>query len=152
MKKAIFMMFLLLILITGCNQNAADGGIYGQNEDQDGARLITSREEALQKIDIDNDPPMDRTISDQNPNFVNFSGNRNDIGKDVDKARDVVKQTKEFEPGPIWVNGEDMWVTVYKKGMLSERDQMDAQSRIHKMLLQALPRYDIEVRVREDRT
>lgn len=144
-------MFLLLILITGCRQNAADGWIYGQN-DKDGARLITSRKEALQKIDIDNDPRMDRTMSDQNPNFVNFSGNRNDIGKDVEMARQVVKQTKEFEPGPIWVNGEDMWVTVYKKGMLSERDQMDAQSRIHKMLLKALPRYDIEVRVREDRT
>jgi hypothetical protein len=45
-----------------------------------------------------------------------------------------------------------MWVTVYKKGMMTNEQRIDAEAIVHALLIKALPRYKIEVRVLQDRT
>ncbi|MEO2075184.1 MAG: hypothetical protein ABGX20_07275 [Bacillus sp. (in: firmicutes)] len=98
-------------------------------------------------------------ITNQNPNFLDLkrtgsgseAGGGKNTGNDTYKAKQVISNTKEFVPDSIWINGDRMWVSVYKKGMLSDKERMDAQARLHKKLIQALPRYEIEVRVKEDR-
>ncbi len=93
-----------------------------------------------------------RTMSDQNPNLINIDGGRNNQGNDIQKARTVVRETNDYTPGAVWVNGDMMWVTVYKKGRLSHSQKIDGEAKIHEALTRALPQYRIEVRLREDRS
>jgi hypothetical protein len=44
-----------------------------------------------------------------------------------------------------------MSVNVYKKGQPTIQEKLDAQARLHRKLVEALPRYNIEVSVQEDR-
>lgn len=98
-------------------------------------------------------------ITNQNPNFLDLkrtgsgseAGGGKNTGNDVYKAKQVIGETDEFVTDSVWINGDRMWVSVYKKGMLSEKDRRGAEARLHKKLIQALPRYHIEVRVKEDR-
>ncbi|TWD99491.1 hypothetical protein FB550_107126 [Neobacillus bataviensis] len=98
-------------------------------------------------------------ITNQNPNFLDLkrtgSGGEagaTNHGNDINKAKQVIADTNEFRTDSIWINGDRMWVTVYKKGMLSDKARNDAEARLHRKLVKALPRYNIEVRVQEDRT
>ncbi|MEH7436213.1 hypothetical protein V7182_01855 [Neobacillus drentensis] len=98
-------------------------------------------------------------ITNQNPNFLDLkrtgsgseAGGGKNTGNDTYKAKQVIAKTNEFVTDSVWINGDRMWVSVYKKGMLSDKERMDAQARLHRKLVQALPRYNIEVRVKEDR-
>jgi len=97
-------------------------------------------------------------ITQQNPNFLDLRGTGSgseagagNQGNDIDKAKQVIADTKEFEADNIWINGDRMWVSVYKKGMLNNKEKVDAEARLHKKLVTALPRYNIEVKVQEDR-
>ncbi|MEH7415903.1 hypothetical protein V7266_11535 [Neobacillus drentensis] len=97
-------------------------------------------------------------ITNQNPNFLDLkhtgSGGEagaTNHGNDINKAKQVIADTNEFRTDSVWINGDRMWVTVYKKGMFSDKTRNDAEARLHRKLVNALPRYNIEVRVQEDR-
>lgn len=153
MKKLLFFSFLLML--TGCEgtndtNNTANNRLQS---DMNAPKYMSHR-----SIGRDQPHLVEDDITNQNPNFLdlNRTGSGTELGTsntgiDVDKARQVVGRTKEFKPGAVWINGNRMWVTVYKKGNLTERERLDAQKRIHKKLVTALPRYEINVRVRGDR-
>jgi hypothetical protein len=97
-------------------------------------------------------------ITNQNPNFLDLeqtgSGGEagaGNYGNDTNKAKQVIADTNEFVTDSVWINGNRMWVSVYKKGMLSNQERINAEAHLHRKLMQALPRYQIEVRVKEDR-
>jgi len=101
---------------------------------------------------------VENDITNQNPNFLDLgrtgSGGEagaNNHGNDINQAKQVIASTDEFKTDSVWINGDRMWVSVYKKGMFSDKTRTDAEARLHKKLIQALPRYNIEVRVQEDR-
>lgn len=147
MKKLTVLLLFILTIVTGCNTNLQ--GSYDKDEDRDGTKLMTNTNRG------DDDGVTDmpgRTMSDQNPNLLNTDGGKIDNGNDISKAKQVINQTKEFRADSVWINGNHMWVTVYKKGMMSEKEKINAESKVHQKLTKALPRYDIEVRVLEDRS
>ncbi|MGG0718937.1 hypothetical protein ABE096_15285 [Robertmurraya massiliosenegalensis] len=90
-----------------------------------------------------------RTMSDQNPNLINTGSERNQ-GTDIEHAKKVISDTGEFTPDSVWINGNDLWVTAHTDKDLSAKEKIDAQAKLHKLLMGALPSYDIEVQVNED--
>jgi hypothetical protein len=144
MKKMFLISLLMLTITVGCTAKS-NAGI----EDKNGTQLMSNRR--ANNIDTTNET-RGQTMSDQNPNLLNTDGGRNSIRSDVDKARDVINQTTEYQSESVWVNGNVMWVTVYKKGMMTNEQRIDAEAIVHALLVKALPRYKIEVRVLQDRT
>ncbi|MEC1520607.1 hypothetical protein P9D43_01010 [Neobacillus niacini] len=94
-------------------------------------------------------------MSDQNPNFLNLRGtslndasNRNNTGRDIDVARDIVNDTDDFRSQSIWIGnaGDRMTVTVTTKGNLNGKKRDDAIAKLRSKLEQALPRYTIIIK------
>lgn len=140
---------LLLTITTGCTAAKSNDNAFSNDEDKNGTQLMSNRR--AKTIDTTNET-RGQTMSDQNPNLLNTDGGRNSIRSDVDKARDVINQTTDYQSDSVWVNGNTMWVTVYKKGMMTNEQRIDAEAIVHALLIKALPQYKIEVRVLQDRT
>lgn len=134
MKK--LLLFLTLFIITGCDGNLQDE--LTENNDTKGTNVIHTGDEL-----------PGRTMSDQNPNLLNTGSERNNR-RDTEHARKVISDTGEFTPDSIWINGDDLWVTAHTDEDLTSKEKMDAQARLHKILMKALPDYDIEVKVNEE--
>lgn len=153
MKKHILFLGLLMLMLAGCAGNNNDNvtGIYELNQDRDGSNLLTTDDMNRQSGEF-TDVTRGHEMSDQNPNYVNISGTRNNYGLDVDKAREVISRLENFEPGQVWITGDVLRVTAFYEGRLTERQRAEFEERIRSRLFSALPRYNIEVSVEEDRT
>lgn len=168
MKKWLFPTFIMLLMFTAGCQNAnrsADDTAYDLRKDNSPPNYMSNRSETrnhnpdfVANRGKNEQHLVENDITNQNPNFLDLdrtgsggeagAGNQ---GNDLNKAKAVIAATDEFVPDSIWINGDRMWVSVYKKGMLSDRGKIAAEARLHKKLIKALPRYHIEVRVNEDR-
>jgi hypothetical protein len=168
MRKGMFFLIMLLMLLSACQGNMrddADGTAYDLRTDRTAPNYMANRGNNPYNDDNDRAGTRDKDqhmveddITNQNPNFLNLqqtgSGSETgagDQGHDIDKAKQVIADTGEFVMDSVWINGDRMWVTVYKKGTLSENEKIKAEARLHKILVKAIPRYHIEVRVQEDR-
>lgn len=140
MKKISLVILLILIIATGCTANN-----YAEPpaEDLKGAEIRTNPTGQMSKSEI---------LNEQSPTVLNINGRRTNNHDDINKARNVVDRTDEFRSGSVWIEGNHMWVTVYKKGMMNETEKIDAEANVHRKLSVALPDYDLEVRVLEDRS
>jgi len=166
-KFMVFLSLCMMFLIGGCNGN--QGGNHGNEEAYD---LKNDRSAPNYMSNRDGNTPANMSnrgenkqrmveddITNQNPNFLNLkrtgsgseTGGGKDTGEDISKAKQVIADSNEFTVDSVWINGDRMWVSVYKKGMQSEQGKVKAEARLHRKLIQALPRYKIEVRVKEDR-
>ncbi len=155
MKRYLFfpLIMLLMMALGGCqgNRSANNDTAYDLRNDRSTPNFMSNRGKDQQHL-------VEDDITNQNPNFLDLkrtgsggeagAGNH---GNDIDKAKKVIADTNEFVTDSVWINGDRMWVSVYKKGMFSDRDKIGSEARLHKKLVQALPRYHIEVRVQEDR-
>jgi hypothetical protein len=158
LKKLLLFSFLTLLLISGCA-----GSNDVNNTSGNDLRKDKSVPEYMSKRSAGRDKPhlVEDDITNQNPNFLdlNRTGNgteqgTSNTGIDVDKARQVIGKTKGYRPGSVWINGRNhMRVTAYtdKKGKLTERERLNSEKYLQKKLTAALPRYKIDVTVREDR-
>lgn len=167
MKKWMFPLFFVLLMSAAGCQNAnrsADDTAYDLRKDKSAPNLMSNRGDVTNTPDYMNDRGknqqhmVENDITNQNPNFLdlNRTGSGGEAGaanqgNDIKKAKDTIAATGEFVTDSVWINGDRMWVSVYKKGMFSDRGKIAAESRLHKKLVAALPRYNIEVRVKEDR-
>ncbi|MBV7505176.1 hypothetical protein KW850_07900 [Bacillus sp. sid0103] len=165
-KFWLFLSLTLLFLVSGCQNNrganqeaydlrkdqTAPNYMSNRGNDRNAPANMSNRGENKQRL-------VEDDITNQNPNFLNLSrtgsgsetGGGKDTGEDINKAKQVIADSNEFTLDSVWINGDRMWVSVYKKGMLSEQGKIKAEARLHKQLVQALPRYKMEVRVKEDR-
>ncbi|WP_442596934.1 hypothetical protein [Neobacillus sp. D3-1R] len=152
MKKS-YLLLIILVVLAGCssgmkgnenvdvNHNAVEFMSYGhQNKDQ------------VVDKDKDRDNFNKDEVTEQNPNFLNLNTDNethvNNQGIKVNKIKDIVKKSNKFEAGPVWTNGQDMFVTVYPKGRLTAEERNAAKTQLRKDLVRALPTYHIEVRVK----
>jgi hypothetical protein len=152
MMKSFFAAAVILLssVMGGCAQDDNAAGIHEQNEDRYGTNLINDGGGQVKRgLDQVSRDDRDRTMSEQNPNFLNIDGGRMNDHDDVDKARQVVSQYTEYEPDEVWINGGRMWVTAHTAKSLSAEEKRKAQAELHKTLTKALPRYNIEVRLSE---
>ncbi|MGE8204999.1 hypothetical protein ACQKP0_10575 [Heyndrickxia sp. NPDC080065] len=123
----------LIVLLTGCASNQLNDRSLTNTGEKNKYRRITT------------------STTDENPNMIDLKkGNpAPTIGSDVNKAKGVVKSYKDYVPVSVWVNGNNMWVTAHTRERLSPHMRMKREAQLHKKLIQALPRYDINVKIEE---
>ena len=147
MKKIMCLGVLTALLLSGCMKgNDTENTAYNLRNDNTNPNYMSNKA----KRDVG---PM----SDQNPNFLNLRGtsmndasNRNNTGRDIDIARDIVNGSDGFRSESIWINNtqDRMTVTVDTNGNLNGKDRKKAIDRLRTKLQQALPRYSFEIRQR----
>jgi len=146
MKKWLFLMVLSLLMLTACMKgNDNTNTAYDLRKDTVNPNYLSN------SVNQDVGP-----MSDQNPNFLNLRGtrmndasNRNNTGRDIDIARDIVNDTGHFRSESIWINaGDRMTVTVSTRGGLNGQERDSAIAKLRTKLQQSLPRYTIEIRER----
>lgn len=149
MKKWIIPSLLSVLMLSACMKgNDTENTAYDLRKDTMNPNYMSNR--------ADNRPDRDMgPMSDQNPNFLNLRGtslndasNRNNTGRDIDVARDIVNGTDDFRSESIWINnaGDRMTLTVDTKGGFNGKERDDAIAKLRSKLEQALPRYTIEIR------
>ena len=141
MKKWMVLSLFSVLLLAAC-QKGNDNTAYNLRNDVSNPNYMSNKP-----------GPM----SDQNPNFLNLRGTsfndestRNNFGRDIDIAREIVNRTDDFRSDSIWINnaGDKMTVTVDDRGRLNGIERNKAIDSLHKKLLQALPRYSFDIRQR----
>lgn len=142
-----FLPFLLIaIVLAGCtagNHNYSD--FKAQRQDGDGARILNDKEDGF----------YDRNLRDEeyttnlNPNFLDLTEDRLDIGDDQEKIVQVIQQYTEFTPGSVIVNGRDAYVTVHSTKHFEVKDRKKVKKDLHRRLIKAMPRYDIHLRIHD---
>lgn len=149
MIKCLFLSIVSLLLAGGCTDHfRLNTSSYDVSKGRGAHDEIPSRSAGFGRSHY-----VDRDMTMQNPNLGTGTGNErgSHIGIDVDKARQVVGRTKGYRPGSVYTEGSSMWVTVYKKGIKNEQARLKARAQMHKRLVRALPRYDIDVNVLDDK-
>ncbi|WP_257391374.1 hypothetical protein [Cytobacillus gottheilii] len=139
--------------MAGCAQNGTQNevqntrSLYGENETRNGTTFLSNSpnewEEQIHRT-------REHTMYEQNPNFLNLDGNAVDQPDDINHAKETV-EAEGFQAGRVWINGEKLWVTAYRNNRMNQQGKIDAEAHLHKALVKALPRYDIEVQVQEER-
>jgi hypothetical protein len=147
LKKWIIPSLLSVIMLSACMKgNDTDNTAYDLRKDTMNPNYMSNN------VNQDVGP-----MSDQNPNFLNLRGtrmndasNRNNTGRDIDIARDIVNDTGHFRSESIWINnaGDKMTVTVDTRGGLNGQNRDDAIAKLRTKLQQSLPRYSFEIRER----
>lgn len=144
MKKWMFLSLLLFVLLlTGC-QGGNDDTAYDLRTDNGNPNFMSNQNDNDRQHQVDDD------VTGRNPNFLDLrrvgtdgEANRNNIGSDIDKAKQIINRMEEFKAESVWINNDRMTVTVNQ----TNQNNHDVD-RLHRKLVQALPRYNIEVRVR----
>jgi hypothetical protein len=146
LKKWIIPSLLSVVMLSACMKgNDTDNTAYDLRKDTMNPNYMSN------SVNQDVGP-----MSDQNPNFLNLRGtrmndasNRNNMGRDIDIARDIVNDTGQFRSESIWINaGDRMTVTVDTKGGLNGQERDSAIAKLRTKLQQSLPRYTFEIRER----
>jgi hypothetical protein len=141
MKKWLVFMLFTVLMLSAC-QKGNDNTAYNLRDDVSNPNYMSN--------EVNNQPGQ---MSDQNPNFLNLRGtalndasNRNNTGRDIDIAKDIVNRTGDFNADSVWINnaGDRMTVTVDTRGRNNDENITLLKAR----LSQALPRYTIEIRER----
>ncbi|MBE3571178.1 MAG: hypothetical protein IMW92_14110 [Bacillales bacterium] len=139
-----FLMVGALFLLSGCGMIERDS-TYGKQEDRHGVQFVSYKDRFDSQVRRERDDP---TNTNQNPNFIDRAPDQPNFGTDIEKARQVIrKDANYYESDSIWINGRTMWVKVNTHRKLPDEDK--AEARLHKKLIQALPRYRIEVDIKQ---
>ncbi|OEH93297.1 hypothetical protein [Bacillus solimangrovi] len=90
---------------------------------------------------------------DQNPNLLNIGERRtqNSIGSSQGMLRSVVNEDERFEAGMIYTNGRKAYVHVHPKEKYGQEDLSKYRAQLNKKLKQAVPRYEVILRVRNQK-
>jgi hypothetical protein len=147
LKKFMCLGVLTVLLLSGCMKgNDTENTAYNLRNDNTNPNYMSNNV----KQDMGQ-------MSDQNPNFLNLRGtqmndasNRNNTGRDIDIARDIVNGSDGFRSESIWINNtqDRMTVTVDTSERLDGKDRDKAIDRLRTKLQQSLPRYSFEIKQR----
>jgi hypothetical protein len=147
LKKIMCLGVLTVLMLSGCMKgNDTENTAYNLRDDNTNPNYMSNN------VNQDVGP-----MSDQNPNFLNLRGtamndasNRNNTGRDIDIARDIVNGMEGFRSESIWINNaqDQMTVTVDTRGKLNGNARDKAIEVLRTKLQQALPRYSFQIRER----
>lgn len=149
-RFVLFLSLTILFLVGGCAGN--------RNEKAYDLRSDKSAPNYMSIEGKDGNPPANRSnqvknkqhmveddITNQNPNFLDLkrtgSGGEagaTNQGNDIQKAKQVIADSNEFAVDSVWINGDRMWVSVYKNGIQSEQGKIKDEARLHRKLIQGL--------------
>jgi hypothetical protein len=145
LKSWIFYLILSLFLLNGCSSK--NDTSYDLRKDRSAPQYMSNPYSGRDQIP--------NNLVNRNPSSLDTKKSgvivNSNARLDMAKARKIIGQTKEFKPDTIYINGNRMWVAVYKRGTLMEREKIADEARLHRMLVNAFPHYNIEVRVQEKR-
>jgi hypothetical protein len=148
---AVSLMSVIFLSACGINNNAHENKF----QDENGTRLITNRPNAYEDGGIRYYPersydPNLNPYAQNNPYPLSAGEYNAAQNADVNTARLVVLEKTPFVPGPITLNGNDLWVNAYsKKRFNSVEEKRNQEARLHSALTKALPEYNIEVKLEE---
>jgi hypothetical protein len=136
-----------VFLLSACSLNPDHPSYHQQSEDRNGTRLITDdkAQSGYDRYLYNNFDDPEKTR--QNPNFISITDGSENHRADVRKAAQVIETYTDYKPGSVWMNGNNMYVTVHVPSTMSEEKRQKEQRRIHKLLTKAIPTYDIHVRL-----
>ncbi|WP_232223871.1 hypothetical protein [Anoxybacteroides tepidamans] len=137
---------LFAIVLSACTINPTDSQYHAQNEDKNGRKLMTGNE-AKPNYDRIYNHFDDPEKTNQNPNFIGITHGSETNRADVRKAVQVVRKYTNYEPGSVWINGNDMWVTVHTRRNMSDSQREKEQARLYKLLTKSIPNYNMRVRI-----
>lgn len=133
---------ILLTALSGCNTNEDREAQYG-GESKDGTTL---------NINKPGDATNDHGDATEQPSdqLINTPGSNSNItpttGSEVEKARNIIEKNTDYEAGAVWLKGESLSVTVKENGKIHSAEQRKKEKeRVKQMLTKALPRYNIQV-------
>jgi hypothetical protein len=141
--------FFIFVFLSACAVNPNRSDYEEHSLDKDGTRLMTyDKDDQAYKRYLSKDFYNDfdnPEKTNQNPNFISLTEGSTNDRADVNKIAQVIEEYTNYEPGSIWLNGNDAWVTVHAPHRLSKQEKEKDRERIYKLLAKAMPRYDIHV-------
>jgi hypothetical protein len=152
LKKSSIFVLLMFITATlgGCNNYLGNEDV-GQYDHKNSTELLkVGNDNNKNNRNVEHGLNRDE-ITDQNPNFLNLNTDNethvNNIGIEIQQARDVIGQNNTFKAGPIWNNGNTMHVTVYTDRNLTQKQENQARKQLERELTAALPTYRIHLNI-----
>ena len=144
MKKVLILMVLSLC-ITGCQLQAREG-YEPQAEDKNGTRLMKTGFGDYDEVGVDED---EHFTENPGPNFLDLTESRPDQGNDQHKLEEAIRNDEELSLGRVMINGDQIHVNVYTTEKLTAAERKEKQKEIHEKMITALPRYRIDVNLKE---
>ncbi|MGG4489525.1 hypothetical protein [Metabacillus idriensis] len=87
----------------------------------------------------------DRGTTEQNPNFLNLSKNREQNEDEMDKLHEAVRNDKSLKIDNVTMNGNTIWVDVHSDRKLTDNEKQKKQAELQSKMQNIIPRYDIKV-------
>ena len=137
-----------MLFLSACN-GSPNSELQAQSEDRNGAKLMDyDKNNGFYERNLRDDDNRDYSIN-TNPNFIDLTEDRPDIGDDQEKIVQVIQRYTEFQPGSVFVNGRDAWVTVHTTEKFSDKEKKVVRKDLHRTLIKAMPRYDIHLKIHD---
>jgi hypothetical protein len=124
---------VLFLLFGGCDNPGKQSEI--QPESHKGSELKQTGE------GVSNE----RGTTEQNPNFLNLSKNREQNEDEMDKLQEAIRNDKSLRIENIMMNGDNIWVDVVSDRELTDEERQKKQAELHSKMQQIIPRYDVKV-------
>ncbi|WP_226669286.1 hypothetical protein [Metabacillus litoralis] len=128
------------LCLTGCQLQAREG-YEPQKEDINGTRLMKDGHATYENQELDDE----QYVPNQNPNFIDLTESRPDLGTDQNKLEEAIMDDEELSLGSVMMFGNKIHVKVYTTEELSKKEKKQKVKEIHEKMITALPRYRIDV-------
>lgn len=144
MKKFLSLASLIMVLLTGCNQNNAQFVEKRTNQSGNKAALLENRQEAPARENL--------------PDYANDAGQTQNMAQEqerinriqiAERVREIVEEVDHLSYDSVMINGRDLWVFAHHNEPLTQRNIIRENAELHKRLEKAFPQFHIEVRVEE---
>lgn len=126
-------MLILLLFLGACANPSKQSEI--QPESHKGSELKQTGE------GVSNE----RGSTEQNPNFLNLSKNREQNEDEMDKLHEAVRNDKSLKIDNVTMNGNTIWVDVNSDQELTDDEKQKKQAELQSKMQNIIPRYDIKV-------
>ncbi len=145
-KAFIFLIMFILTVLAACGttNNSNQQGFQSETSD-----TLKDNETSGRK-DVSYVEGEITDIADRNPNFLDLNTENeahNNHGAYQQQLRKVVESSDDFDAGMIYINGHKAIVNVIPKRNLSKYTLRDRTAELKRDLANAVPRYQIDLRV-----
>ena len=145
-KAFIFLLMLIFTVLTACGTTNNNNQQGFQSETSD---TLKDNEQSGRK-DVSYVEGEITDIADRNPNFLDLNTENeahNNHGAYQQQLRNIVESSDDFDAGMIYINGHKAIVNVTPKRNLSKYNLRDRTAELKRDLANAVPRYQIDLRV-----